>query len=107
MFDPLFCEKTHLGHTARLDYGTFEGKFRNTKHGYERASAFEIKASVTNPEEILESAKDPESFFYIRPVGQIGRTQWYTLAVVRTTDDKVTTAFNVVSYSQKGRRVWP
>lgn len=100
-------ERTKLNHLARLELSTFETKFKNSKYGWARPSAFEIKEALANPSEVYKSGKDSDSFFYIRPVGIVGTTQWFTISFVNTMQDRITTAYNATSYGQKGAKVWP
>ena len=69
-----------------------------------------------DPVEVRQSNKDADSYFYIRPVGQIGGNDWFTVVFVKLVPDvqtsepdicRVTTAYNALSYAQKGGTVWP
>lgn len=69
----LFDEATPLGANAQFtmhaQHHIIFGE--NLKRGWHLPSAFEIKASVTGPVEIYRSEKDRDSYFFVRPVGQV------------------------------------
>jgi hypothetical protein len=103
----LFTVTTPLQHQAAMDYGTYDGHIKDRKWGWECPSAFEIRESLTAPSEILQSAKDPDAYLYIRPVGRVGQTQWFTVSILQVGGSRVATGYNATSYTQKGNKVWP
>lgn len=105
----LFQAQTPLGHQAELDYSTFEVHIisRGTRFGWARPSTFEIRESVESPSEVRESEKELSTYIYVKPVGMVGQTQWYTVSFLRTSDNRVVTSYNATKYAQKGQKVWP
>ena len=72
-------------------------------------SVFEIQGAITDPVTVLQSKKDPDSFFYIAPVGELRERMWYTLVLARRDRPNtafVSTAFNAERYASKGNVVW-
>ena len=105
----LFQAHTPLGHQAELDYTTFDIHIilRGKRFGWARPSAFEIRESVEGPSEVRKSEKELSTYIYVKPVGMAGGTQWYTVSLLRTTDNRVVSSYNATSYAQKGPKVWP
>lgn len=105
----LFTQQTPYGHRATL---TLAGQQHilhgpNMKFGWAIPSAFEIRRSLTTPVEIYQSKKDQDAFFYVCEVGTVGSTAWHTITFVDITTGEVTTAYNALSYTQKGVRIYP
>ena len=107
-----FDEPTVTGGRALCDYevqhhivfGT------NLKMGWAFPSMFEIRAAIREPNEVRRSEKVPNAELHARPVGVDGENperQWHTVVFVDTFKAKVTTAYNTISYSQKGDKIWP
>ena len=107
-----FVESTKLGRHAACGYETQRHIVfgENRKLGWALPSIFEIREAIREPQEVLQSRKNPDTEFHIRPVGKVGRdpgTQWFTLVLIDKVSEFVTTAYNTTSYTQKGDRIWP
>lgn len=95
---------------ATLSLGWFEAHIHhgpNIKFGWARPSAFEIREALRTPQVIYQSAKDNDTHFYVKPVGMVNKTQWYTVTFLDRLKGTVTTAYNAVTYTQKGVKIWP
>lgn len=93
------CATASLSHAAHrhVTHGV------NCKFGWALPSAFKILAAVTAPQDVFQSAKDPASFIFVRPVGHAGVASanlWFTLVVVNSVSGEVVTAYNALSYAQ-------
>jgi hypothetical protein len=98
-----------LGDAVTLEAACYDVHIRPNKRGPEVPSVFEIQGAITDPVAVLQSRKDPESFFYIAPAGELKGRMWYTLVLARRDRPDtafVSTAFNAERYAGKGDVIW-
>lgn len=104
--DPIFHASTPLNDEIDFLLGQ-QRHILNGKWGKAIPSAFEIYRSVTDSIVILGSTKDPECYLCVSVAGEIDRQVWYTVAIVDRKRRLIKTAYNTLTYGQKGQKLWP
>jgi hypothetical protein len=97
------------GDAVTLEIACYDNHIRFGKVGPALPSVFEIQAAVKDCQRIIQSAKENDSFFYVREVGQLSSRRFHTMVLARRDQDKrffVSTAYNAERAEQKGKLVW-